>query len=331
MRHTFDATKWPGKELLARIQAVKCTVIEKDGSEVGIFPGYMRKSLASLRRTGLYGPAGGVRRVVRDIFELYDGEALVAFAVVCDHGGMFHRMRQAHVLQSVHLALLCGAGASLLMHAVMGAYPQRWITLDSLSNALGFYLRREFRLTGLTGPTGPTGLTGLTGRPVVMIDTPKSFALSLHPVDAPRESDEMQSHLKAMLGEIKHGEGFVPPAERAFSPDGAFDASYWQAHLAYPPQATDSDPVYVRVCYTQVRKVHKEAAAMLADEPAETAETAETDKTDKTDETLGPRTPSRSASLRSASLLPASRRSAGARGLSGGVTGPGTRGRQAPA
>jgi hypothetical protein len=205
----------------------------KNEQNEGIGAAYIKRRLRDLRGDVWYGPEGGVRRRVREVLVLYtarytrSGEPVAtAYALVCDGGPMFHRLRQAHVDRSVYLAMLCGRGASHIVRRLVEMYTRRGvaITLDALPHVVSYYVRDKMP-------------------PTVMIDTKRAFELSLKLRAAPSEAT-----VASMVKQIAPGEAFVPLAERAYRGRASPDHSYEVARMVVLPESLRG-LTFAELCY----------------------------------------------------------------------------------
>jgi len=242
---------------LRKLAEIKC--INKNN--YGVRKKYIQAAFKELlgRESNHYGVKHGVMREVTDIFVLWKEtgghevhtKVRVAFAVVCREGQMFHRLRSELVEQSVFLALLCGESATLLMDEILRVYADKWVTLDALPHAIGYYLRPAFG-------------AGL------MIDTRSSFDSSAEfratyrefDTETREKRDAATSKITAVMEmQIPLGEMFVPRVESSSRRKGSvLDKTYGVAHIVYPPTKFPTETrAFEQMCYATVTETaHKE-------------------------------------------------------------------------
>ena len=272
---------------LKELAEIKC--INKNN--YGVRKKYIQAAFKELlrRESNHYGVKHGVMREVTDIFVLWKEtggtevhtrmptkmstnlptKVRVAFAVVCREGQMFHRLRSEFVEQSVFLALLCGENATFLMDEILRVYADKWVTLDALPHAIGYYLRPAFG-------------EGL------MIDTRSSFDSSAEfratyrefDTETRERRDAATSKITAVMAtQIPLGERFVPRAESSSRRKGSvLDKAYGVAHIVYPPTKFPTETrAFEQVCYATVTETahrelldHEYWAPPVADEGRDT-------------------------------------------------------------
>ena len=214
----------------------------------GIGAAYIKRRLRDLRDDVWYGREDGVRRRVREVIVLYTARytrsgvpVATAYALVCDGGPMFHRLRQAHVDKSVYLAMLCGRGASHVLRRLLEMYTPRGvaITLDALPHVVPYYVRAKMP-------------------PTVMIDTKRAFELSLKLRAAPSEAT-----VESMVRQIARGEAFVPLAERAYRGRAPPEHSYEVARMVVLPESLRG-LTFAQLCYKLPSELPLASQALLS-------------------------------------------------------------------
>lgn len=208
-------------DLFLSIEEVVCLKdVTEDGKtrQVGIPPHYMKEKFDHLLAHNLeYGEEGGVKRTAKFVYVYKNakidrrGDIIstsgkpIAFALVCSHGHIFHRLRPHHVANSVYLAMLCGSNATALYREVLREAREtgKVVTLDSLPHVITYYLRPEFGTA-------------------VAIDTEVAFDLSralqkyFHECKlGTKKLDEkkLREYRDRITREIAPGEKFVPVSE----------------------------------------------------------------------------------------------------------------------
>jgi hypothetical protein len=230
--------------LLRSLEGIAC----KNDQNEGVGAAYIKGRLRDLRRGTVYGHEGGVLRRAREAYVLFAARrtrsaepVATAYALVCDGGPAFHRLRAEHVEGSVYLALLCGRGASHVMRALVERYTERGvaITLEALPHVLTYYVR----------PKMP---------PTVMIDTERAFVLSRRLREAPDAATA-----RRMLAEIRKGEAFVPVAECAFRGRVEPAYSYELARLVVLPDRLAGES-FASLCYESPGEMAADAQRLVA-------------------------------------------------------------------
>ena len=270
---------------LRKLAEIKC--INKNN--YGVRKNYIQAAFKELlgRESNHYGVKHGVMREVTDIFVLWKEtggtevhtrmptkmstklptKVRVAFAVVCREGQMFHRLRSEFVEQSVFLALLCGENATVLMDEVLRVYADKWVTLDALPHAIGYYLRPAFG-EGLMIDTRSS------------FDSSAEFRATYREFDTRERRDAATSKITAVMAtQIPLGERFVPRVESSSRRKGSvLDKAYGVAHIVYPPTKFPTETrAFEQVCYATVTETahrelldHEYWAPPVADEGRDT-------------------------------------------------------------
>jgi len=227
------------RELLMGIAEVSCLVIRKRAL-AGIDKEWIVKKFELILKseTDSYGEEHGMRRRVKEVLTYTEDGALIAFAVICYPGPMFHRLRAVFVEQSIFLALLCGAKAGHIMDEIIARYGHLWITLDALPHVIGFYLRPRLGAA-------------------MMIDTPKSFELSTtfrtkYNKTANKRTRDTNTEwiVGEMRPEIRKADEFVMRQDSGSRRNGPIDWTYGQAHIALPPTGTAL--TFTQMCHASV-------------------------------------------------------------------------------
>jgi hypothetical protein len=212
-------------------------------TQVGIPPHYMKEKFDHLLTHNLkygdleYGEEEGVKRQAKFVYVYKNAKITrrgdiatsgdpIAFALVCSHGPIFHRLRPRYVENSVYLAMLCGNNATALYREVLreAHEDKKVVTLDSLRHVITYYLRPEF------------------GK-AVAIDTKVAFDLSRDTreyfVECERNREKpdkqtMREYRDMIIREIAPGELFVPVSEsshRGHRGEKKEREGYMQAHI----------------------------------------------------------------------------------------------------
>jgi hypothetical protein len=225
VRHDYATmSKTNRRAELTQLKRISCMKNNK-----GVPASYIAGKFHVLLKYNYYGEKKGIRRAVTDLFVLYENGRRVAFAVMCAPGIMFHRLRAQFVYDSVYLALLCGHNANVLMNEIMKIFREKWITLDSLDHAIGYYLRPQL------------------GR-AYMIDTRASFWASdrfravydyhngtSEEAKRTRDAETQKVIDEYMKPQMRLGETFVARADSGTRRSGPEDKGYTQAHIVIPP------------------------------------------------------------------------------------------------
>jgi hypothetical protein len=241
VRHNYAAMSPHERETeLRSLQKISCRK-----NNLGVSKVYIQEKFDGLIKGGLFGENSGVQRAVTDIFVLHEKSKRVAFAIICAPGQVFHRLRAQYVRDSVFLALLCGNNANVLMNEIVRVFEDKWITADSLSHVIGYYLR----------PQLGNGY---------MIDTRRTFWASdefratynEHTVTSKQAKLARDKETKALTEQmaalIKEGEPFVPRADsstRRSGPNGPNNPAYVAAHIVIPPKKYGR-MTFDDMCYT---------------------------------------------------------------------------------
>lgn len=242
-------------DLFRSIEEVVCYIdVTEDGktTQVGIPPHYMKEKFGHLLAHNLefgdleYGEEGGVKRQAKFVYVYKNAKITrrgdiatsgepIAFALVCSHGPIFHRLRPRYVENSVYLAMLCGNNATALYREVLreAHEDKKVVTLDSLRHVITYYLRPEF------------------GK-AVAIDTKVAFDLSRDTreyfveCERNREKPDKQTlrrYRDMIIREIAPGELFVPVSEsshRGHRGEKKEREGYMQAHIVVFDSDTDN-------------------------------------------------------------------------------------------
>ena len=238
----IDVVSMPPEEravLYEELRRVDCMTRISPGVTRGINAAFLKDKLRAILRGVPYGEPGGHKRRILSVFLRRSGAVstrtrevrpVSAFALVCAPARRFHRLRHEHVKRSVFLALLCGTGATDIMHAVVAKYATDQgllITLDSLTHVIPYYLRPEFGVAR-------------------MIDTEASFARSGVIQRAYRRAStrdqkrQVRASAESMSNEILKAEEFTPPAECVVREREKPDYDYLQAHIVILPPGLES-------------------------------------------------------------------------------------------
>lgn len=247
---THDAKR----ELLMGIAEISCHVFRK-GKWAGVDKEWIvtKFELILKSETDSYGEEHGMLRRVKEVWTYTEDGAVIAFAVICHPGPMFHRLRAVFVEQSIYLALLCGAKAGHLMDEIVRRYSSLWITLDALQHVIGFYLRPQLGAA-------------------MMIDTPTSFELSTKfrtkyraTADKVKRDAATERIVVQMRPERREAEQFVMRQDSGSRRNGPVDWTNSQAHIALPPKGTEL--TFTQMCHASVDELPVEAHQLLSLEP----------------------------------------------------------------